>query len=444
VALDGANNGGHANYTTTFTTANQSKPILSLPDFARGPDGARNIQIPNDTGHGIPITLTNAVNVTVVSFVLNFNPALLTMAGGLGGTGSDATDPASSFTMLLVPPVPGQAYFTFHDNTPLSGTVILGDILASVPDSAGGAYKAKDLLELSGISINRGAVTNAVAAAAIHVNAYFGDVTGNGSIDALDVATANNVAQGLATGFNAYTLLDPAIIGDVAGDISVDAGDVSTLAAYVSQLPTPKIPAIPTGLSITPTGPDPRLSLRGNGPGARGDQGGNSPASGPAPLAPVSVFLDDPSPAGSTGMTEAVLALTYDPALLSVSAADIALGSIPSLGTVWKMETFVDQNMGRIAVVLYSTTPIAAKSAGSLVTIAFHVRSEAAGAHPQVSAEASVRLVSSVVIGSVQFSTQLDDSQGAFMLSPDSWSRPANPRRTTRNACRRPLRSDSP
>src|SRR5262249_37078728 len=159
----------------------------------------------------------------------------------------------------------------------------------------------------------------------VHVNAYFGDVTGNGSIDALDVATANNVAQGLATGFGAYTLLDPAIIGDVAGDISVDSGDGSTLAAYVSQLPTPQIPAIPTGLTITPTGPDPTLSLRGAGRGARDEQSGNSLVSQLSPLISFSVLLDDPRPAGSAGMTEAVLALTYDPSLLSISAADVTL-----------------------------------------------------------------------------------------------------------------------
>ena len=35
--LDGANTGGHANYTTTFTTANQAKTILGIPDFSRGP-----------------------------------------------------------------------------------------------------------------------------------------------------------------------------------------------------------------------------------------------------------------------------------------------------------------------------------------------------------------------------------------------------------------------
>ena len=84
-----------------------------------------------------------------------------------------------------------------------------------------------------------------------------GDVSGNGSIDALDVAFANIVAQGTATGFPAYQLLDPAIVGVVATDFSVDAGDVSDLAAYTVRLPVEApIPAIPSGLTITPRGPD--------------------------------------------------------------------------------------------------------------------------------------------------------------------------------------------
>jgi N-acetylneuraminic acid mutarotase len=251
--LDGANNAGHANYTTTFTTANQSKTILSLPDFARGPDGAHNIQIPNDNGHGIPVTLTNATTVNATLFSLKYNPALLTV------TGASSVDATTGGTLILVgmPTIidatHATADFQYASTTPQSGTVVLGDMIATVPNSAAANYKAKELLTLTSITVNGSAFTG-VAASAVHVNAYFGDVTGNGSIDALDVAFANSVAQGNATGFGAYPLLDPAIIGDVAGDISVDAGDVSTLAAYVSQLPTLKIPAIPTGLTITPAG----------------------------------------------------------------------------------------------------------------------------------------------------------------------------------------------
>src|SRR5207253_1784610 len=57
--LDGSGTGGHASYTTTFTTHYQSQatPVLGLPDFARGPDAATTIKVPNNTGHGIPVTL---------------------------------------------------------------------------------------------------------------------------------------------------------------------------------------------------------------------------------------------------------------------------------------------------------------------------------------------------------------------------------------------------
>jgi hypothetical protein len=394
--LDGANNDGHANFTTTFTTANQSKTILSLPDFARGPDGAHNIQIPNDTGHGIPVTLTNATTVSATLFSLNYNPSLLTV------TGASAVDATTGGTLALlgtptiIDATHATANFQYTSTAPQSGTVVLGGILASVPDSAAAKYKAKELLTFSLITVNGSAYTG-VATSAVHVNAYFGDVTGNGSIDALDVATGNNVAQGLSTGFDAYGLLDPTIIGDVAGDISVDAGDVSTLAAYASQLPTPSIPAIPTGLSITPAGPDPTLSLRDEGRGTRGET--------------VSVLLDQPHPKGSTGMTEAVLALTFDPSAASVSSTDITLGSIPSLGTGWQLSAVIDAVAGRIAITLYSTTPITTDQAGSLVHIAFHRLSGAAQPAP-------LQLVSSVTIGGQEFVTQIDDGQGRFVLSP--------------------------
>jgi hypothetical protein len=409
--LDGANNAGHANYTTTFTTANQTKTILSLPDFARGPDGSHNIQIPADTGHGIPVTLTNATTVSAATFTLNYNPTLLTVTGASSGDATTGGALALLGTPTIIDATHATANFQYTSTTPQSGTVVLGDIIATVPNTAAANYKAKELLTLTSITVNGNAFTG-VATSAVHVNAYFGDVTGNGSIDALDVAFANNVAQGNATGFGAYTLLDPAIIGDVAGDISVDAGDVSTLAAYVSQLPTPKIPAIRTGLTITPASADPTLSLSGEGRGVRGDT--------------VSVLLDQPHPKGSTGMTEAVLALTYDPTAFSVSPADITLGSIPSLGTGWQFSAAIDAATGRIVITLYSTTPISADQAGSLVQIAFHPLPGAA--RPA----STVQLVKSVEINGEEYVTQLDDAQGRLVLSPgaDSLTAPILGRRS--------------
>jgi hypothetical protein len=198
----------------------------------------------------------------------------------------------------------------------------------------------------------------------------------------------------------AYRLVDPAIVGDIAGDASIDATAVSDLAAYTSNLHPLQIPAPPAGLTITPGGPDPTLSLA-----AVGRIGNPS-------YVTVPVQLDNPHPQGSTGMTEAILALTYDPKVLTVSAADITLGSIPGLGSGWTLVSVVDPVMGRIGIDLYSMTAVTATQAGSLVNIVFHV---VPGASTTATA---VQLVSAVTVNGKQFSTQVDDSQGRFVLSP--------------------------
>jgi hypothetical protein len=310
------------------------------------------------------------------------------------------------------------ANFHFHDGAAQSGIVVLGDIMATVPNSAAGNYKAKELLQFGSIAINNGALSGAVSASGVHMNAYFGDVTGNGTIDALDVATAYNVAQGKDTGFAAYPLLDPAIVGDVAADFSIDAGDSSTLAAFVSRLPASQIPMPPSGLTITPVGADPILSLgdaQRQGDKEKGRQGEGSTSPGllvslsPGLVVSVPVLLDNPHPAGSTGMTEAILALAYDPLVMRV--ASITLGTIPSRGTGWQLSSSVDPATGQIGIILYSLTPLTASQAGSLVNIAFNVL-------PGVSARAAtVQLVGSVIVNGQDYVTQVDDGQGQFVLA---------------------------
>jgi hypothetical protein len=264
--------------------------------------------------------------------------------------------------------------------------------LAKVPNSAANEYKAKEILELSQIKVN-GSDFTGVWANGLHVIAYFGDVTADGIISGLDVATAGAVAGGGSLGLSAFKLVDPAALGDIAGDASIDATAVSDLASFTSNLPTPQIPAIPMGLTITPGGPDPTLSLAG----VKGV---------------VSVLLDHPHPVGSTGMEEAVLALTYDPKVLTVSSSDITLGSIPGLGSGWHLLSVVDQATGQIGIDLYSTMALTATQAGSLVNIAFHVVPGAAVA------TTAVQLVNSVTPTGRYFSTEVADDQGQYVLSP--------------------------
>ena len=408
--LDGANNGGHANYITNFTTSYQhnATPALGIPDFARGPDSNSRITVPNSFAYGIPITLYNAVQVTDVTFTLSYNPALLNISDTLTGPGSNATDPNGTFR--LVSATGGVAFFSFHDATPQSGTVVLGDIQATVPNSAAGSYKAKELLQFGTIFINNGTVTGAAGAGAVHVNAYLGDVNGDGIINGLDTLTANAVANGTVTGFAAYPLVDPVVIGDVGGDLSVDAGDVTSIDAFSAGFYQALIP-MPPGLTIIPAAnsADPTLSL---GKQLNGAQRGVS-------LPVVSVLLDHPHPAGSTGLTEAILALTYDPAVLSVSPSDITFGAIPSQGTGWQLLSQIDQTTGQIAIELYSLTPITATQSGSLVNIAFNVLgNEWRGVSSPVIPATAVQLVDSVTPFGHRFETELADSLGALLLSP--------------------------
>ena len=112
-------------------------------------------------------------------------------------------------------------------------------------------------------------------------------------------------------------------------------------------------------------------------------------------------------------MTEATLALTYDPAVFSVSPSDIHLGSVPASGSGWTLQSTIDQATGQIAVTILSTTPIASSAAGSLVIIDFHqIGLTAAGT-------TTINLVGSVdPNGSAPIYTQVDGQQGPFVLSP--------------------------
>ena len=160
-------------------------------------------------------------------------------------------------------------------------------------------------------------------------------------------------------------MLDPAIIGDLSEDNAVTSNSTSLFSNYLLALPVAKIPALPNppiadNLFISPFAADPVLSLPAR---VRASSDG---------VVNVPVLLNEPHPAGSTGLVEAELVLKYDPTVLSVSAADTALGTIPSQGTGWQISSVVDAATGQITIQLYSQTPIASDQAGSLVNVAFH------------------------------------------------------------------------
>src|SRR5205823_209377 len=129
----------------------------------------------------------------------------------------------------------------------------------------------------------------------------------------------------------------------------------------LAGLSLPFIPPIPTGLTITPTGPDPTLSLPTDLRAAPGD------------AVVVPIYIDTARPEDSTGLMEAVLALRFDPHVFTVSAADVHLGTLVTAGSDWQLSAVVNAETGEIGIDLFGLTPIYSRASGSLVTITLHV-----------------------------------------------------------------------
>jgi hypothetical protein len=260
-------------------------------------------------------------------------------------------------------------------------------------------YRAKDLLHLSGVSLNSGAIA-ATSCDALLLVAYVGDADGNGAYSSNDAVLITGVALQTDTGFAAYPLVDPVIVADTDGSgfIPADAAlqvNEAGVGFATNNLPSPPIPPGVMFQAIA-NNVDPTLSL-----GVKGLGSGVS----------VAVNIDDAHPAGSTGLIEAHLALTYNPSLFTVSAADVHLGSLLQRGG-WSVTPTIDPTSGQIAIALSSSTPITSALGGSLVTIDFH---QIVG---RTASPSAINLVASVNINGQVTAAELEDAQGTFILTP--------------------------
>ena len=380
---------GTGPFTVTFSSAVANPNLITLAS--------------NAISSAPTLTIVNAnapASVTDVVLVLSYNANLLTITGGT----VNAALPGATFTVSTSGSgTAALATITFHSGTGVNlgtlGSVDLGGLIATVPNTA--AYKSKALLHLVSESVNGGALT-AVGVDGYQVVAYQGDTDGNGFFTSNDATLLSQVASGTNPGFAAYRQIDPVLIGGVSGGTSVSATDSGLMASYLNGV---AVSQLPDQTGVTPSsfapGPDPSISIpTGLKVGADG-------------TVTVPVNIDDPRPAGSTGLTQVELALSYDPKVFTLTAADVHLGTVPASGSGWSLSTVVDPATGVIAITLVSQTPIATSTGGSLVTIDFHqVGTIGTGATP-------IQLVASVNLpGQGMFSTAAFDSNDRFILSP--------------------------
>jgi hypothetical protein len=405
--LDGHGTGvpGSGDFTATFTVSAAADDVVWLPATADGPGQPLEAPGNNQIGGGYPVNLNTAsfsAPVTDVQATLSYNPALLTVT------------PTSTTTFTVTVPTVGTAQVHYH-GVGLNGTqVALGVLTATVPSGTAATpvpYKAKDLLHLSGVTIN-GSASNVATGDALHLVAYVGDADGNGNYSSSDAVLLTRVALQTDSGFPAYPLVDPVIVGDTDGSgfIPADAAlqiNEAGVGFATATLPNPPIPGSVVFQAI-PNNVDPTLSLEVS------DQ--RSEVSSPRIMA-VAVNIDDAHPEGSTGLIEGHLALTYDPSRYTVSAADVHPGSVLAGGN-WTILPSIDQATGELAVALSSNTPIRAAIGGSLVTIDFHPVTADSGT-------ARFQLVAWASPNGQYIRTELQDAQGAFTLTPAPTNAPA-------------------
>jgi Putative Ig domain/Cohesin domain len=413
--LDGKGTGtaGSGNFTATFTVSAKAAndDVLWVPPTADGPGQTLNGPGDNQLGIGYPVYLNDITGtVTSAQVTINYDPTLLNVTGAA----SNGFLPGSTFTLNTALSTPGHAVVQYSDSgansTKLTGgQVALGYLTATVPSGTTPnpmPYRAKDLLHLSGPSIN-GGIIHVVTSDGLHVVAFAGDADGNGAYSSSDAVLITRVGLQTDVGFAAYSLIDPVVVADTdgAGFIPADAALQANEAGVGFATANLAIPPVPAGVHFTPiaNNVDPTLSV---------DRG---PWTVDRSSVTVAVNLDDPHPQGSTGLIAGHLALTYDPGVFSVSAADIHLGSVLSAADGWSLTPTIDAATGQIAIALSSDTPITSTRGGSLVTIDFHPRS---GEPAAFATEGGIiKLASSAEPNGQYLTTELEDAQGAFTLT---------------------------
>ncbi|MCH5376851.1 MAG: PA14 domain-containing protein, partial [Planctomycetes bacterium] len=209
-------------YITTFIVAAPPSDavVVGIPDFSRGPGQA--VNVPADRSDGIPLTLSDGTGIQTVDLRMHYEPGLL----GIGGASVGDGMPVGS-EVTLTDEAPGVIRLQFQSPTPLSaGMQVFVNLQAAVPVDA--IYTDKHLLDLRDISINAGSIP-AIDDDGIHVVAYFGDVTGNGTYSSLDTSRISRMAVGLDTGFAAFPSADPVLVGDITGNGGFSSLDTSRI-----------------------------------------------------------------------------------------------------------------------------------------------------------------------------------------------------------------------
>ncbi len=238
--LDGDNDGTEGgDFVGTFTITEPAANTITLgiPDIVRGPGQPVNVPA---TATGVPVTISGGENVRTVDLRIAYDPSLLSITGAAVAPG---IPDGSSVTVNT--DTPGLAILAFVSSSPLpAGTHTIVNLQASIPSGIAGGAQRLDLHDAT-VSDGSGNQFPLIVDDGYQLVGYFGDVSGNGTINALDASRVAQFAALIDTGFAVSLLTDPVILGDISGNGRVNAGDASLIAQFAALLDVPEIPPLP-------------------------------------------------------------------------------------------------------------------------------------------------------------------------------------------------------
>ena len=353
--LDGDGNGiDGGNYTTTFVVSSSSTPIVSVPDFARGPGQPVNVA-PNGTAKdavGLPVWISEAGGALSVEFQMYYNPTLLDITDVTLASGMPSGSWNVDWNLQLIDAAHARLIVAVWGTEALpAGARQLVTITATVPETT--PYYAAHALRFTDVEVNESPVRGDTA---VHKVAYFGDADGNRRIQSLDASLVSRIAVLLDSGFDNYRLTDPRIVADATGDGRVTSMDAAYIAQKAVLLPRPEIPDLPSPLPpLVPGGIDPVVSV---------PQG---IVAQPGSVVHMPVNIDGP---GEAGLQSFDLQFTYDTRLLDLTNADVKLAGLTSKG--WTMLVNADDAHGVVYVSAFAANPMT-ECVGSILDLAFRV-----------------------------------------------------------------------
>ncbi len=383
--LDGQANGGTGNYTNSFTvTAPSTEPVVSIPDFARGPGQPINVPA---TGAGLNVQLSNATNIVSVDFDFVYNPSLLTITGATKAVGLPADWGITTNNVSA-----GQINFTVSGITPISGSLLnILTLTASIPTNA--PYASAADLQLTNLVVSQLSVGTipSLADSTMQKVAYLGDTDGDGHLTGNDAGLISRVVVHLDSGFDAYQLTDPTLVGDVSGDGIITGFDASEDLSASVHLPEPTIPTIPSIGTLVRGGVDPNVSIPTDVLDVNG-------------TAVVPVNIDD-----LTGVNGNTLTVGFDPTALQLpSGTNVTISS--QLSSDW----IAVYNPSTSEISFEDVNPQDATYTGpaTLFNMSFHVP---ANSNPGV---IPVSITGFSTVGSGQTALQYTFTNGSVVIPP--------------------------